>query len=1346
MAVTLTATARLNSGPFMASLKAMSGAVGGLSSQKVAASKKAIDATDQEIDAHKRKTPALIANGHAAKRADDEMHKSQSRLAKTTASAAQGLSSQRYLFHDLGRQMAMYSIGLAAPFAATVAVAGAWENAFSAVERTADPAFTKSKVKVDALRDSLVDMVQAMPVSFGEVTEIATLANQMGIASSQVADFTRATAMFSATSGVSVDQAATAFGRLTSIMGKKAIPFNEMADSILKVGVNSVATEGEIINVTTQISSIAAQAGFSTKEMIGLSGALASVRVPPELSRGLVTRVFGTIDKAVNTGGASLERLARLSGRTSDQFRNDWRSGGGASAFTDFLTGLKNAGGAARNEIEALGITSVRDVPVLLRLANAADSDGNAGGLLTQTMKDAQDAAGETQRQYNVMADTVWSKMKVLGNNLLAMFDEIGNSNLGDFGKMLDGLSSNIRSFTDSLDEPMEILGGWEMPWTNAEALGFVANLSLMAAGVTALGAVGMKLGASFVGMKQMAAVMTGGKIGPWLTGAAAGASRGAGMAAAEIATTTAAAAASRPVLSAMRSGLVSAGTAWGNFGRGAAAAGKSLANPLAAMRGETFTGIMKSAPAAQGALGSLVRFGLHPATLAIGAATTAAIILSDQYFEAGLDVGLFAEKLAGIDSSSIDNVGTALKTMEVGGASTFWRDLGGMRFDRLFDAPKTIRPFADGLVDAQQSLAKMAEIQDVVGDGIMSDYFTNRVGDMAGLTAAREGIEGVGKSMQALVDGGNKGAAVNTLKSLATSGKELKTAMEISPEIKGLVSSMFASADIEMTDKALHKLATGTLPEVIEAWSGLNSIKTTEIFEGDAEAAGAFEETLNKAAASFISFGDSMSAATTVDENGGFLSFDLGGFSAGLAESVMLQETWKGDMVTIAGETTVGVVEALANLGSEAQPQIAAIAQALRSEDPAMRQAGVDLVRQMEEGVNAGMSTFGGEIGQIMADKAWLRKAVADVDFGNELAAAMKPTDLAAIRAAGEGAGEEVVFGVMSALAKGQITMDQALYALEHDQLRINVDADTTPAQAKVAMLDAIAQVGKIKPVDASTSLADSKVGALDMKASTPKSKPIDLLDSPALGKVASLDAAATASKSKPVDAATGAAMSKIGTLDTAVRAPESKPVDASTEPALGKIYALNGIVTSSTHNHTININEVKTYSSVGAPALNNEGLNPYKRNQADGSVLSFFANGGMSQGGENHTAQFAPAGSWRVFGEAETEGEAYIPLARRKRTRSLAILDQVASRFGMSLTSGAQASQFANGGQYDAQRFSRTSQSVRTSSFGSGGLSASDRQFFAQMLRTVVVQAEGQAITGLTNNINETNARFGR
>lgn len=63
----------------------------------------------------------------------------------------------------------------------------------------------------------------------------------------------------------------------------------------------------------------------------------------------------------------------------------------------------------------------------------------------------------------------------------------------------------------------------------------------------------------------------------------------------------------------------------------------------------------------------------------------------------------------------------------------------------------------------------------------------------------------------------------------------------------------------------------------------------------------------------------------------------------------------------------------------------------------------------------------------------------------------------------------------------------------------------------------------------------------------------------------------------------------------------------------------------------------------------------------QARGSVLDFF-----KDGAENHVAQIAPAGAWRVWAEPETGGEGYVPLAPSKRQRSEQIMGSIADRFG--------------------------------------------------------------------------------
>lgn len=80
----------------------------------------------------------------------------------------------------------------------------------------------------------------------------------------------------------------------------------------------------------------------------------------------------------------------------------------------------------------------------------------------------------------------------------------------------------------------------------------------------------------------------------------------------------------------------------------------------------------------------------------------------------------------------------------------------------------------------------------------------------------------------------------------------------------------------------------------------------------------------------------------------------------------------------------------------------------------------------------------------------------------------------------------------------------------------------------------------------------------------------------------------------------------------------------------------------------------------------------------QADGGKVNFYGNGGR----EDHTAQFARAGTMRVWAEPETGGEWYIPASPAKRSRSTQILSEAANEFGYQLVpAGAQS--FSDGGR---------------------------------------------------------------
>ena len=64
-----------------------------------------------------------------------------------------------------------------------------------------------------------------------------------------------------------------------------------------------------------------------------------------------------------------------------------------------------------------------------------------------------------------------------------------------------------------------------------------------------------------------------------------------------------------------------------------------------------------------------------------------------------------------------------------------------------------------------------------------------------------------------------------------------------------------------------------------------------------------------------------------------------------------------------------------------------------------------------------------------------------------------------------------------------------------------------------------------------------------------------------------------------------------------------------------------------------------------------------------ANGNIFNAYGDGGF----EDHTAQITSAGPIRIWGEPETGGEAYIPLAPEKRARSVAIWEETGRRLGV-------------------------------------------------------------------------------
>lgn len=382
----------------------------------------------------------------------------------------------RYALYDVSNTLGIMGGALTAASVATFKVAADFERSFADVQRTVGD----SSDSLRSLRQELVELSQTIPVSFEDLAGIATLAGQLNVAEENVASFTETVAKFTATTDVSLDAAATAFGRLDQLVEGVNGNFEALGSSILAVGINAVATESDIIAISSQIASVANIAGFSAGELIGFSSALASVGTRPELARGTFTRLFTEIQQSVAGGGEQLEAFAQTAGQSVDEFTAAWGAGSGAEQVIAILRGLQAEGKEADQVLAQLGITSVRDVPTLLKLAQSV---GEVERQLA-VAKIGFIEATALQDQYGILSSTVAEKLQVLKNNFTALVATIGEAS-GLFGFGIDVLSGFLKVLQQIIDNPINRF----LLTTTTGIVGLVGVLALAGAGIARLAA-----------------------------------------------------------------------------------------------------------------------------------------------------------------------------------------------------------------------------------------------------------------------------------------------------------------------------------------------------------------------------------------------------------------------------------------------------------------------------------------------------------------------------------------------------------------------------------------------------------------------------------------------------------------------------------------------------------------------------------------------------------------------------------------------------------------------------------------------------------------------------------------
>lgn len=316
---------------------------------------------------------------------------------------------------------------------ATTSDAIEFEKAFAQVIRTVGEV---DDTEIQRLEQGIREMAQEIPASTEEIANVVALMAQLGVSNDKLLEFTRVMIDLGNTTNLSAERAGEAIATFYNIVGSDYDTVDQFASTLLKLGVVSVSTEKDIVDMAERIASASHLIGLNEQEILGLASALSSLGLSAEAGGSAISTILARIDKDVALGAESLSIWAKLAGTSIKQFKDDWGNNA-VEALERVLKGMYNLDESGENLLillDQLEITNIRQTDALRRLASGEDN-------LTKYIDVANEAweqniaLGEAT---NTIYETTDSKIKILQQKIKELALRLGESLLPIVNKLIE--------------------------------------------------------------------------------------------------------------------------------------------------------------------------------------------------------------------------------------------------------------------------------------------------------------------------------------------------------------------------------------------------------------------------------------------------------------------------------------------------------------------------------------------------------------------------------------------------------------------------------------------------------------------------------------------------------------------------------------------------------------------------------------------------------------------------------------------------------------------------------------------------------------------------------------------
>ena len=333
------------------------------------------------------------------------------------------------------------SLALAAGGTAAAKFAIDFEDNFAAVKKTVDG----TPEQLAEIRQGIIDLTttgingnSAIPMTTAELTELAAAGGQLGIQTENIVEFTETMAQLGTATNLVGEEGAQTLARFMNVTGTSQGDIDRLGSAIVDLGNNYATTEAEIAQMALRLGATASVVGFSTQDILAYSTALSSMGVEAEAGGSAVSRIIMDIQSAVSSGGQSLQSFAKTSGKTAEEFAEQWKTDA-SGAFEEFIKGLSQSEDII-GTLADLGFNNIRDIQALQRFASASGIE-----LLTSALERANTAWQENtalQTEFDAKADTTASKIQIVKNNLVEAGRSLGEVMLPTIADATSGLAN----------------------------------------------------------------------------------------------------------------------------------------------------------------------------------------------------------------------------------------------------------------------------------------------------------------------------------------------------------------------------------------------------------------------------------------------------------------------------------------------------------------------------------------------------------------------------------------------------------------------------------------------------------------------------------------------------------------------------------------------------------------------------------------------------------------------------------------------------------------------------------------------------------------------------------------